>query len=188
MRKLHHPIAVFVVAVLAVIGIGVGVVAATTSQKVYGPSWGRFSAAFSGRASAGKELPLLGVPRRGIETPTTVSFFAYKNFTGWTGYEPLTVVDSDTVLVERVSQAGFMSSLRQLVRVIKDGFLSAHVTEDVQHANGFLVVAIGPACTRLLCQGALLVSNGRTLWELSASSPGQSNQVQDFFASFQPVG
>ena len=46
MRKFRHPIAVFVVAVLAVVGIGVGVVAATTSQRVYGPSWGRFTVAF----------------------------------------------------------------------------------------------------------------------------------------------
>src|ERR1019366_2541010 len=47
MRKLKHPIAVFVMTVLIVIGIGVGVVAATTSQKVYGPSWGQFTASFS---------------------------------------------------------------------------------------------------------------------------------------------
>jgi hypothetical protein len=40
MRKLRHPIAAFVVVVtiLAVIAIGAGVVAATTSQVVYGPT------------------------------------------------------------------------------------------------------------------------------------------------------
>ena len=48
MRPIKHPIVVFVVTVLAIIGIGVGVVAATTTQKVYGPSWGRFTAAFAG--------------------------------------------------------------------------------------------------------------------------------------------
>ena len=46
MRKVRHPIAVFIVIVLAVIGIGVGVVAAT-SERVYAPSGGRFSLAFS---------------------------------------------------------------------------------------------------------------------------------------------
>jgi len=45
-RTIRHPITMFVTAILVVIGIGVGVVAATTSQKVYGPSWGRFSVAF----------------------------------------------------------------------------------------------------------------------------------------------
>jgi hypothetical protein len=41
MRKLHHPITVFIVIVLAVIGIGVGVVAATTTSKVPRPSLGQ---------------------------------------------------------------------------------------------------------------------------------------------------
>ena len=35
--------------VLVVIAIGVGVLAATTNPRVYGPSWGRFTAAFGGR-------------------------------------------------------------------------------------------------------------------------------------------
>jgi hypothetical protein len=39
----------FVIVVLVVIGIGVGVVAATTNQRIYGPSWGRLSVAFTGR-------------------------------------------------------------------------------------------------------------------------------------------
>ena len=49
MRRLSRPIAMFVVLVLAVIAVGVGVVAATTSQSVNGPSWGHFSAGFSFR-------------------------------------------------------------------------------------------------------------------------------------------
>jgi hypothetical protein len=38
MDKVRYPITMFVVAVLAIIGIGVGVVAATTSTKAYGPT------------------------------------------------------------------------------------------------------------------------------------------------------
>jgi len=38
MRTVRHPIAMFVVAVLLIIAIGVSVVAATTNPKVYGPS------------------------------------------------------------------------------------------------------------------------------------------------------
>ena len=49
MRTVRHPIAMFIMAVLVVIGIGIGVVAVTQTSKVYGPSWGRFTAAFPGR-------------------------------------------------------------------------------------------------------------------------------------------
>ena len=49
MRTVQHPIAMFVIVVLVVIAIGAGVVAVTTNQKVYGPSWGRFTVAFPGR-------------------------------------------------------------------------------------------------------------------------------------------
>ena len=48
-HKLRHPIGASVVSVLAVIGVGVGVVAVVQRPKVYGPPWGKFSAAFSGR-------------------------------------------------------------------------------------------------------------------------------------------
>ncbi len=41
MRNLKHPIAVFVMAVFAVIGIGVGIVAMTTTSTVPRPSSGR---------------------------------------------------------------------------------------------------------------------------------------------------
>ena len=51
MRPVRHPMTMFILAVLVVIGIGVGVVAVTTSERVYGPSWGRFSAVFPGGVS-----------------------------------------------------------------------------------------------------------------------------------------
>ncbi len=50
-HKLRHPIATFVVTVLAVIGIGVGVVAATTTEPVYGPPGARFTVTFPGRVN-----------------------------------------------------------------------------------------------------------------------------------------
>ena len=49
MRKLAHPIAIFIVTVLVVIGAGVGIMAVTQTSNVYGPSWGRFTASFPGR-------------------------------------------------------------------------------------------------------------------------------------------
>jgi hypothetical protein len=55
MQTLRYPIVMFVITALAVIGIGVGIVAATTNQNVYGPSWGRFTASFPGHVDVGNE-------------------------------------------------------------------------------------------------------------------------------------
>jgi hypothetical protein len=49
MHKVRHPVALFIVTVLAVIGIGIGVVAATQTSKVYGPPGARFTVTFPGR-------------------------------------------------------------------------------------------------------------------------------------------
>lgn len=189
-RKLQHPVAVFMTAVLIVIGAGVGIVAGTTNQKLYGPSWGRFSVSFSGLVNEQGKVPLLTVlPSDAIVTaPNAVAVLSYGDFTGWTGYQPLHVVALDTVLVESIPQARMASAVQQMLRVVKRGFLSLPVTDALPQANGFRVIAIGPQCVRSLCQGALLVSKGQTLWVLSASSPGQKNKVEDFLDSFQPIG
>ena len=97
MAKLSHPIAAFVATVLAVIGIGVGVVVVAQAPRVYGPSWGRFTAAFSGpvylrrgRTSTSYN-PLGGA---GVPSPfhcTVTLMFAdlsYSNVQGWVGYLP----------------------------------------------------------------------------------------------------
>ena len=80
MHRLKHPIIVFVVTVLVVIGIGVGIVAATTSQRVYGPSWGRFTASFPGRVNAhhGRVSITLGghkFPFFGYSTASSTAIF-----------------------------------------------------------------------------------------------------------------
>jgi hypothetical protein len=189
-HKLKHPIGYFVAAVLVVIAAGVGIVAGTTNQKVYGPPWGRFSASFSGLVSEQRYLPLLGVLPSGtaVILPTVVRFLAFGNFTGWTGYQPLTIVDLDSVWIERVPQARLTATVRQLVIVVKHGFRPMEVTPVERNANGFSVVTFGPRCMGSICQGALMVWKGRTLWILHASSPGRESQVQGFLDSFEPIG
>ena len=189
-HKLKHPIVAFVAAVLVVIAAGVGIVAGTTNQKVYGPPWGRFSVVFSGRVNEQRYLPLLGILPNGtaVILPTDVRFLAFGNFTGWTGYQPLTIVDLNTVWIERVPQARLTATLRQLVIVVKHGFRPMQVTPVEQNANGVSVVTFGPRCVGSICQGALMVWKGRTLWILHASSPGRQSQVQGFLDSFEPIG
>ena len=73
MRTIRHPIVAFVVAVLAVIGIGVGLVAATTNPKVYGPPSGRFTAAFPGRVYESRQQTGLLLPVSYIFTSSRLS-------------------------------------------------------------------------------------------------------------------
>ena len=89
MRPVRHPITMFVVVVLAVIGIGVGIVAATTNQKVYGPSWGRFSAAFTGRVHVVGLGPVASAPRGDPMRYINTHYYANQDFNGWVGYSPL---------------------------------------------------------------------------------------------------
>ena len=108
MRKLHHPIAVFVGAVLAVIGIGVGVIAAATSQQVYGPSWGRFSVAFSGHVQVVHFGPIDSASYGDSLRYTTTFYYANQRFNGWVAYAPLSGVmlptDLRAVVVAEVTR------------------------------------------------------------------------------------
>jgi hypothetical protein len=197
MRTVRHPITMFVVTVLAVIGIGVGVVAATTNQKVYGPPWGRFRVAFPGQVYVAQAHRKVLVPS-GL--PLDVTSFSYSNqpHPGWVAYAPLSGTFEPSVLqlvsvVARVPLTG-NGSLQQIVRSIKTVFFRAGVSESVQDTNGLSITTIGPQCEGTLCTGAEVVSNGRVLWdvlaisEMEAVSKGPASTVEGFMASFQPIG
>ena len=79
--RIRHPIAAFVVIILAVIAIGVGVVAVTQTSKVYGSSWGRFSVAFSGKVHVQPSSYQAG--------HTTSVIYANQPWSGWVAYSPL---------------------------------------------------------------------------------------------------
>jgi len=194
MRKVKHPIAVFVVAVLAVIGIGVGVVAASTSKPVYGPSWGRFSAAFSGSVHVARSGPVASAAEDDPLRYLTTYYYANQHFNGWFAYAPLSgvifPVGLRAVTVTEVSREGRGSrSAMRLIARGAGGYLGGHgVRNSEQVANGLRVVTLGPRCSYGDCYAAKIVSNGRVEWNVLASANGPASVVEGFLDSFQPIG
>jgi len=195
MRTIRHPIGVFIVTVLAVIGIGVGIVAATTNQNVYGPSWGRFSAAFTGRVHVVSSGPVASAPRGDAMRYINTYYYANQHFNGWVGYSPLSgsifPPDLRAVVVTEVArdEPGSGSVMRRLIADPQGGYLSAagaRKTEEV--ADGLRVITLGPCCRYGECEAELVVSNGRVAWDVLAASDGPASTVAGFIASFQPIG
>ena len=194
MRKLHHPIAVFVGAVLAVIGIGVGVIAAATSQQVYGPSWGRFSVAFSGHVQVVHFGPIDSASYGDSLRYTTTFYYANQRFNGWVAYAPLSGVmlptDLRAVVVAEVTRHVHGSELATWqIAHPTGGYLSGtRPDKDRTVVNGLAVLTLGPRCGYGQCQAEIVVSNGRVLWDVLAASSGPASAVEGFLASFQPIG
>ena len=145
-QTLKHPITVFIIAVLAVVAIGVGVMAGTQTSKVYGPSWGRFTASFPGRMRVIYSPP---VPSASFGDPlryTTTFDYANQRFNGWVAYAPLTGVilpaDLRAVVVTEVTRHVYGSGLamRQIAHPT-GGYLSGTPPrEDKTVVNGLTVV------------------------------------------------
>jgi hypothetical protein len=194
MHKLRHPIAVFIATVLTVIGIGVGVVAATTTEPVYGPSWGRFTATFPGRMRVIYSPP---VPSASFGDPlryTTTFYYANQHFNGWVGYAPLTGVlfpgNLRAVVVTEVTRhvRGSGLTTREIARPT-GGYLSGpHARQDKTVVNGLTVLTFAPRCRYGQCQAEMVVSNGRVAWDVLAASDGSLSAVESFVESFQPIG
>jgi hypothetical protein len=188
MRTLHHPIAVFVLTVLAVIGVGVAVVAATQTSRVYGPSWGRFTAVFAGHVYQRRgHMSMAYAVGSSASSPfrstltLTLADYSYSNLRGgWVGYLPRA---AETVSVIRGMPLG------PAVADAKKGFPGAGVTEVKQDANGLSVITLGPQCAIGPCMALKVVSNGQVLWTVVAVSTAPSTAlVESFLASFQPIG
>jgi hypothetical protein len=190
MPTVRHPITMFVVVVLAVIGIGVGVVAATTNQKVYGPSWGRFSVAFPGLLYGCQTPATVRGASSATVKHTNAGIFSCANVpNGWTGYAPL-VNPSELYSVTGVDASGGGAISALLASAVRsdNGFFQARVTQSVQDANGFMVMTLGPQCANGECTEVRVVSKGQVVWELFAMSKGPVSTVERFIASFQPIG
>ena len=181
MRTVRYPIAMFIVAILVVIAIGVGVVAATTSEKVYGPSWGRFTVAFSERVYV--------QPTAYQARLTTSVVYANQPWSGWVAYSALGIAAPpglrSVLVTEGITPTQSMSALRRLAEGEQRLLAPGHT--NVAQANGFTVVTIGPQCANGPCQAEMVVSNGRVVWDLLASN-GSASAVEGFLDSFQPIG
>ena len=188
MHRLRHPIATFVVTVLAVIGIGVGVVAAVQAPRVY-DLLGRFSAAFSGHVyqrrgqTSASYRPLGGAAVSSASQSTLTLMFAdlsYSNLRGgWVAYVPPA---TETVLVAKGVP------MRLVVVYAKRGFFGGRVAQVEQDANGFSVFTFGP---RRLYGGwydTRVESNGRVVWDVEAISTSSRSAAEAFLDSFQPIG
>ena len=181
--------------VIVVIAIGVGVLAATTNPRVYGPSWGRFMAAFGGRCTCTSSTYQHICLTNGF--PTSGSLFSDSTDSSpWVGYVPvpggIALFPSDvlTVSVEKgVPKLPSDEAVLDAARAIKSGVtFTKTVPEDTEDTNGLSVVTIGPECPNGQCRAILLVSNGRTLWDVLAIATGPVSRVESFLASFEPIG
>ncbi len=182
-RTVQHPITMFITAVLVVIAISVGIVAVTQTAKVYGPSWGRFTAAFPGRVCS----PRLPIRPRLTFHYENASSYTSKCPIGWTGYAPLaSPLELDSVDVYGHVETG--SEMQGLMRLTTRLMFHAGVTEAVRSANGITVTNLGPQCSGDGCTAVEYVSNGRVLWTLTAISPGSVSTIESFLASFGPIG
>ncbi len=180
LRKVRHPITGFVIAVLVVIGVSVGVVAATTNQKVYGPPGGRFTVAFPGRVSEHRIGPSLW----GFFYPPLSGHSSF----AWTAYAPRPLPSTLFSVTVLGSPLGRNYALSLEESFVSAGWFQKGVAEVEQHANGIDITTLGPQCIRGSCRAVELVSNGRVDWELKAISPRSEDPVEDFIASFQPIG
>lgn len=185
-RTVRHPITMFIISVLVVIGTGVGVVALTTNKSVYGPSWGRFTAAFSGHVYQTQEHSRVRVSSGSTLAVTSFSYSNQPHF-GWYAYAPGSGGVFGAYDQYSVSVAEGMP-MRLVVEGDRKDFFRPGVSEEEQVTNGVSAATIGPQCADGECNAAKVVSNGRVVWNVEAFWDGPVSTVEDFLASFQPIG
>jgi hypothetical protein len=180
-HTVRHPITTFIIAVLVVIGIGVGIVAITQTSKVYGPSWARFTAAFTGHVYETEEHSTAG------GTITGTAFYYATRPGHWFSYSPRSGASYQKNL-RAVSVMEPELPYQDAVLTFKRYFFRVGVTERVQDGQGWLISTLGPQCENGQCNVARFVSKGQVLWSMFAFSKGPVSTVEDFLASFQPIG
>jgi hypothetical protein len=185
----------FIIAVLVVIAVGVCVLAATTNQRIYGPSWGHFSVAFTGHVyeyrghtsvTGGPSGPSAFHSTLTIEFPFEYSAVSSPAISCWVGI--VCYPNELDASVLHVSGEPRNVAVQQMGSALVKTDFGAGVPEVRQNANGLSVDTIGPQCTNGQCRGAEVVSNGRVLWYLLAFSKGPVSTVEGFLGSFQPIG
>ena len=184
MRTVRHPITMFIIGMLVVIGVGVGVVAATTNQTVYGPSWGRFAAAFT-VAPKGTITPertqQLG---DGGSLTTGASAYYVSPPRNWTFGE--LHISVDVLPYEDTSLGLDRSEWRNLTG-------SSGGTVSSTDLPGYSVFTLPPSCDlrligrRVGCVMEELVTGKDATWQVTVYGQTTPDGAERFLASFQPI-
>lgn len=191
MRKLRHPIAMFVVTVLVVVGIGVGVLAAQGPPKgtyivagcrysdnatvqTYGPAGSRFAV----------EFPIQPTEQRAVPGKYHLTFRVSEPRTG-SGY--------------RCFAAVIIEPERDFPSFSFGAYNRVGIYEQAQrwHLKVILQEAGPPRltvwqfqqvrCHAYRCIGTLLATDGPTVWVVGGADD-QPGPVRSFLASFRPIG
>jgi len=185
MRTVRHPITTFIIGVLAVIGIGVGIVAVTQNSNVYGPPWGRFTAAFTvapkGTITPERTQQLGG----GGSLTTGGSAYYVSPPRNWTFGE--LHISVDVLPYEDKSLGLDRSEWRNLTG-------SSGGTVSSTDLPGYSVLTLPPSCdvrgvgTRLGCAAEQIVIGRGVTWEIGVYGQPTPEGAEQFLASFQPIG
>jgi hypothetical protein len=168
----------FIVGVLAFIAIGVGVVAVTTNQKVYGPPGARFTVTFPGRVY--EPLIRLHGPDADMD---------YVSNGPYTGRPSNESNIEDSVDAEFISNGVSPYDLRELVLKARSVDFPFAPRESTEQVNGFLLTRLGPLCDDFFCEEVLIVMHNRAIWVLSSTAGGKDLFAWRYFLdSFEPIG
>lgn len=185
-RKLRHPLVAFFISVLTVIAIGVGAVAAVPAAKLYGPSWGRFTAVFPDRVQERPATSYLG--QIAVDYDSSTIYEGQNHLLhGRTGTD-------DNVSVAQLSELSYKRVLREMALGLKGALPSelpmpeSQPPESAEHLDGFQFLRLGPLCRQSFCEELLIAVRDRTIWVLRAWSFVGSGAVESFVDSFQPIG
>lgn len=159
-RKLRHPVAVFVTVILVVIAIGVGIKwCAGAACKVHGQT----AVAYGSSVIYRGQNPILH-GRTAIVDHVSAQYLSevvYRHDLG-----EMVLGDKGAFPVPPPREP----------------------REDTEQVNGFLFLRLGPLCAQTFCEEILVVAQKRTIWVLTAWSFVGSGPVQAFMDSFQPIG
>jgi hypothetical protein len=185
MYQVRHPVVLFAAAILTVIGIGVGVLAASASQRFYGPSWGRFTVAFPGHLYSSEVSWKVHLASGSSREVSVLSYSSQPHFS-WYSYSPGSDISAAYDQFSVSVRQGL--PMRSVTADDRRAFFASGARGQDQDANGYSVVTIGPQCSDGDCTGVEVVGRGRVVWDLQAFWTGPPSKVEGFLGSFQPEG
>ena len=181
--------------VLAVIGIGIAIIAATSNPIVYGPPGEHFTVAFGGPVHTYRSDPTLVVNGNQLLTlhQSSVMYSTQRMNVGWTGYAPLHVQvprrNAWVWVIGNGSAQLFRAELKAIAPTT--GSRAQLVTTGSSTSRQ---AVLGRSCYRVIeqlpreCAVAEVVTNDHSTWIVVATSTGSMTAAKRFVASFQALG